>query len=272
MVLSEKIEQAVTGRPDSHVPARVLQRLTGLPEHPGAQPTAVNWAMHYGQGALLGVLRSVMAHSGLRGPIASAAFTVVRVTNDQILENATGVGAPPGTWPRRDLVVDLLHKSVYAFTTGAVADALAARGGFGPGQRHAAVRPGRHADAAPCPAPRRREGGTDGDRYGWCRAMTRGKRYAVASSGQWTDEEDGRRRLPAGEVHAWEPGRNETVCGLSLSRSQLGRFPHVGWPDVLPESGGAADRVRRVCRRCAVVAGRRGADARPRWHRVDPRP
>ncbi|GGW09531.1 hypothetical protein GCM10018980_21850 [Streptomyces capoamus] len=102
--------------------------------------------------------------------------------------------------------------------------------------------------------------------------VKRGKQYAVAASGQWTDEEEGRRRLPAGEVHAWEPGRNETVCGLSLSRSQLVRFPHVGWPDTFPESGGAADRVQRVCRRCASVAGHRGGDARPRWQRVRPRP
>ncbi|MEV6759142.1 hypothetical protein AB0N16_00505 [Streptomyces sp. NPDC051105] len=42
MTLGEKLEQAVTGRPDSHVPARVLQRLTGLPEHPGTQPP--KWA------------------------------------------------------------------------------------------------------------------------------------------------------------------------------------------------------------------------------------
>jgi hypothetical protein len=92
-----------------------------------------------------------MAQSGLRGPVASAKFAVVRLTNDQILENATGVGAPPETWPRRELVVDVLHKVVYAFVTGAVADALAARGGPGPGQRHAALRPGRHADVGPLP-------------------------------------------------------------------------------------------------------------------------
>jgi hypothetical protein len=149
MTLGEKIEQAVTGRPDSHVPAQVLQRLTGLPERPATQPLMVNWAMHYGQAAVLGVLRSVMAQIGLRGPVASAKFTVVRLTNDQILENATGVGAPPSTWPRTELVVDLLHKAVYAFTTGVVADALAARGGPGPGQRHAALRPGRRTGVGP---------------------------------------------------------------------------------------------------------------------------
>ncbi|MET9800266.1 hypothetical protein [Streptomyces sp. NPDC006368] len=149
MTLGEKAEQRVTGRPDSHVPARVLERLTGLRERPGKQPLPVNWAMHFGQAALLGVLRSVMAQSGLRGPLASAQFAVVRLTNDQILENATGVGAPPSTWPRKELFVDVLHKAVYAFATGAVADALAARDGRGPGQRHAALRPGRHADVGP---------------------------------------------------------------------------------------------------------------------------
>jgi hypothetical protein len=151
MTLGEKLEQALTGRPDSYVPARVLERLTGLHEQPGKQPLLVNWAMHFGQGALLGVLRSVMAQAGLRGPLASAKFTVVRLTSDQILENATGVGAPPSTWPRGELVVDVLHKTVYAFVTGAVADALAARGGPGPGQRHAAMRPGRHSDVGPLP-------------------------------------------------------------------------------------------------------------------------
>ncbi|MFD0134794.1 hypothetical protein ACFVIL_12600 [Streptomyces sp. NPDC127159] len=92
----------------------------------------------------------MMAHAGLRGPWASAKFTVVRLTNDQILENATGIGAPPQTWPRQELIVDLLHKAVYAFVTGIVADALAAHSGPGPGQRHA-TQPGRHADAGPLP-------------------------------------------------------------------------------------------------------------------------
>ncbi|MFG3007943.1 hypothetical protein [Streptomyces calvus] len=151
MTLGEKVEQRLTGRPDSHVPARTLERLTGLPEHPGRRSVPVNLAMHVGQGALLGVLRSVMSQAGLRGPWASAKFAVVRLTNDQILENATGVGAPPPTWPRRELAVDLLHKTVYAFATGAVADALADRSGPGPGQRHAAKRPGRHADVGPLP-------------------------------------------------------------------------------------------------------------------------
>ncbi|MBQ0893540.1 hypothetical protein KBX37_10615 [Micromonospora sp. U56] len=157
MTAAEKLEQRVTGRPDSHVPARVLARLTGLPEAPTRQPRWRNLAMHYGQGALVGVVRSIMAQAGLRGAWASGMFTVVRLTNDQILENATGVGAPPQTWPRGELTVDVLHKSIYGFATGAVADILAARDGAGPGQRHAALRPGRNSDVGPLPR---------GDAYG----------------------------------------------------------------------------------------------------------
>ncbi|MFE2751625.1 hypothetical protein ACFXGA_06430 [Actinosynnema sp. NPDC059335] len=148
MTIGEKVEQRLTGRPDSHVPGRVLARLTGAAE---GRSRALNLPMHVGQAAMLGVVRSLMANAGVRGPVASAMFAVVRLSNDQVLENATGVGAPPQTWPRSELVVDVLHKTVYAFATGLVADALAARTGPGPGQRHAALRPGRHSDIGPLP-------------------------------------------------------------------------------------------------------------------------
>jgi hypothetical protein len=158
MTGAEKLEQRFTGRPDSQVPARVLSRLTGLPDGFTAQPRWRNWAMHYGQGALVGVLRGVMAQAGLRGPWASGMFTVTRLTSDQVLENATGVGAPPQTWPRRELAVDALHKTIYGFVTGAVADALAARDGAGPGRRHAMLRPGRRSDIGPLPRQAARAG------------------------------------------------------------------------------------------------------------------
>ncbi|CAM04771.1 hypothetical protein A8924_5925 [Saccharopolyspora erythraea NRRL 2338] len=145
MTLAEKAEQAVTGRPDSHVPRRTLLRVPGSP----VRPEGKNLTMHLGQGVLLGALRGVMADAGLRGGWASAMFGVVRLTNDQVLENVTGVGAPPWTWPRRELVIDLLHKAIYAYATGAVADRLAARLGDAPGLRHARLREGRHPHVGP---------------------------------------------------------------------------------------------------------------------------
>jgi hypothetical protein len=64
---------------------------------------------------------------------------------------------------------------------------------------------------------------------------------------------------------------NQTVCGLSLHRSRLSRFASVPWADILPESGGAADAVRRVCPRCASAVGRRAPAGRG-WQRINPRP
>jgi hypothetical protein len=125
MTLAEQVEQRLTRRPDSFVPSRTLQRLLGR-----ARPRddwALNHAMHWGTGISVGALRGIMAAAGLRGPWASAMFCVVRLTTDQTLENATGVGSPPWTWPRDELVVDVGHKAVYAFATGAVADALTGR-------------------------------------------------------------------------------------------------------------------------------------------------
>jgi len=92
---------------------------------------------------------------------------------------------------------------------------------------------------------------------------------AVAAAGRWTDPAGGI-RSPAGEVHAWGRGRNETVGGLSLSRSRLARFPHVSWADVQPESGRHAEEVQDVCRRCRAGLGQRRDDRG--WKRVNPRP
>jgi hypothetical protein len=91
---------------------------------------------------------------------------------------------------------------------------------------------------------------------------------AVAATASWTDP-DGY-RSPAGEVHAWLPGTNSTLCGLQLSRSGLERFNHIQWVDVQPATGRDADRVTDVCARCAAATGRRRDERR--WRRTDPRP
>jgi hypothetical protein len=80
--------------------------------------------MHWGQGIMLGAVRALMAERGLRGPSGSFLFLNLRLLNDQTLENATGVGAPPWTWPVDEQAVDILHKAVYAYAAGAAADRL----------------------------------------------------------------------------------------------------------------------------------------------------
>jgi hypothetical protein len=126
MLVGEKAEQAVTSRPDSYVPGRTL--LTLLGRHPTdlARPPVANHVMHFATGALLGALNGVWAAVGIRGPRALLLHTAVRLAFDQTVENSTGVGAPPHTWPLREQVVDLGHKAVYSVTTGLVAERLVA--------------------------------------------------------------------------------------------------------------------------------------------------
>ncbi len=122
MTAAEKLEQSVTHRPDSYVPGRTL--LTLLGRHPGDadRPLLWNHAMHWGTGAVLGALRGVWAAVGLRGPRAHLAHTVVRLSFDQTLENGSGCGAPPRTWPFPEQAWDTTHKAVYSVATGLLAE------------------------------------------------------------------------------------------------------------------------------------------------------
>ena len=124
MTVGEKLEQALTHRPDSFVPARALLTLLGRRPGDADQPPGWNHAMHWTTGALLGALRGVWSATGLRGPLASTWHTAVRLAFDQTVENVTGVGAAPATWPRREKLVDVAHKTVYSLVTGLAADRL----------------------------------------------------------------------------------------------------------------------------------------------------
>lgn len=126
MSAAEKVEQSLTGRPNSYIPARTLLTLLGRHPSDHDEPVVWNHAMHWATGIALGALRGVWAAVGLRGPQAHAAYTVLRLSTDQTFENTSGVGAPPRTWPREERAVDVLHKAVYAVVTGIVAERMIA--------------------------------------------------------------------------------------------------------------------------------------------------
>ena len=77
MTAFEKLEQSLTGRPNSFVPGRTLAHLLDLSD-PDRDSLARNWAMHYATGAAGGVLRGAMSASNLRGLGASVMHTQLR--------------------------------------------------------------------------------------------------------------------------------------------------------------------------------------------------
>jgi hypothetical protein len=122
MTVTEKVEQRLTERPNSHVPGRAMLTLMGRTASDSSTSTTPNHAMHWGTGALLGALRGAWSAVGIRGGQATATHAVVRLAFDQTVENLTGVGAPPATWPRQEQLSDVAHKGVYSTVTGLITD------------------------------------------------------------------------------------------------------------------------------------------------------
>ncbi|WP_082372775.1 hypothetical protein [Nocardia sp. NRRL S-836] len=85
---------------------------------------------------------------------------------------------------------------------------------------------------------------------------------AVAASSGWRDDEGV--RMPSGDVHAWWPHQNQTLCGLPLHRARLDRFPHVLWIDAvwIHDTAAPGTPVIALCRRC-TAAVRPRARGRP---------
>lgn len=93
MTVSEKIEQMGTGRPNSYVPGKTLRALLGDRKPvSGSDMVLYNHAFHWGNGAVIGIIRGVMSYYGIVGPFANFMFTGIRLLIDQTLENLTGVG------------------------------------------------------------------------------------------------------------------------------------------------------------------------------------
>jgi hypothetical protein len=90
---------------------------------------------------------------------------------------------------------------------------------------------------------------------------------SVAASSEWIAG-DGARQ-PGGEVHAWTPGLNQTMCGLALSRTRLRRFPHVPFDFRATDVVSGHEQIRYVCPRCVAATSRRGERT---WTRTAPRP
>ncbi|MEU8242900.1 hypothetical protein AB0C07_31980 [Actinoplanes missouriensis] len=97
--------------------------------------------------------------------------------------------------------------------------------------------------------------------------MAKARAASVAASSQFIGD-DGIRQ-PAGEVHAWTPGMNQTLCGLALSRTRLRTFPHVKFDFRATDVVTAEDEVRYICPRCVAATSRRGERS---WTRTAPRP
>ena len=120
------VEQPVTRRPDSFVPAEIAEAL-GVRARTAQGRTRLNWVSHFGFGSVWGAAYGVAAGAGLAGQRAVHTVFAVLYPVDVLAATALGVYAPR-TWSRQDWVVDVVDKYVALQATGLAYDrALAPR-------------------------------------------------------------------------------------------------------------------------------------------------
>ncbi|MEJ7708139.1 MAG: hypothetical protein WKF82_13215 [Nocardioidaceae bacterium] len=125
MALSERLEMAITGREASNVPGQVgAHLLPGKDPDNSADVEQLSAAVHWAHGLGMGAVRGLLDVAGLRGPAATAAHFALVWSGDAALYRALGIAPLPWQWPADELAADVLHKGVYAVTTGAVYEAL----------------------------------------------------------------------------------------------------------------------------------------------------
>ncbi len=113
------VEMPVTGRDESYAPARFAQKVLPIGADSDAELERLNWATHFGLGAMWGSAYGLAAHAGLSGQKAVAAVFGTVYTGDVLLNTALGLYKPT-TWSAEDWAVDVADKLVQAAATGAI--------------------------------------------------------------------------------------------------------------------------------------------------------
>ena len=115
------VEMPLTGREESYAPARFAEKVLPV-EADGAQELErLNWATHFGLGAMWGSAYGLAAHAGLSGQKAVAAVFATVYTGDVLLNTALGLYKPQD-WSGQDWAIDIVDKYVQAQATGAIFD------------------------------------------------------------------------------------------------------------------------------------------------------
>lgn len=117
------IEMPFTGREESYAPARFAQKVLPIEADSDQELERLNWATHFGLGAMWGSAYGLAAHAGLSGQKAVAAVFGTVYTGDVLLNTALGLYKPQ-TWSGQDWAIDIIDKYVQAQATGAIFDQL----------------------------------------------------------------------------------------------------------------------------------------------------
>jgi hypothetical protein len=129
MTASSTLEARLRGRAASSAPARATAKLLGIKDFDSDLAAArFNDLSHWGYGTSWGVLRGLLAATGMPARTATALHGAAIYGAAQVTLPALEIAPPVVFWPKEEIAIDAFHHAVYATATG-LAYELIANGG-----------------------------------------------------------------------------------------------------------------------------------------------
>jgi len=119
MTVSSTLEARIRHRAASSAPARATAKVLGIKEFEDDIAAArFNDLSHWGYGTGWGVVRGLLAATGMSPKAATAAHGAAIWGSAQVTLPALEVAPPVVFWPKREIAIDVFHHAVYTVATG----------------------------------------------------------------------------------------------------------------------------------------------------------
>jgi hypothetical protein len=121
MTVSSTLEARLRGRKPSTAPARATTKALGITAFEDELAEArFNDLSHWGYGTGWGVVRGILAATGMSPPAANAAHGAAVWGSAQVTLPVLEVAPPVVFWAPEEIAIDLFHHAVYALAAGIV--------------------------------------------------------------------------------------------------------------------------------------------------------
>jgi hypothetical protein len=119
MTVSSTVEARLRGRAPSSAPARATAKVLGITEFEDDRAKArFSDLSHWGYGTGWGVVRGLLAATGMTPRAATAVHGAAVYGSAQVTLPALDVAPPSIFWGREEVAIDAFHHLVYATATG----------------------------------------------------------------------------------------------------------------------------------------------------------
>jgi hypothetical protein len=126
MTASSTLEARLRGRAPSSAPARATAKMLGIKDFDSDLAAArFNDLSHWGYGTSWGVLRGLLAATGMPARTATALHGAAIYGAAQVTLPALEIAPPVVFWPKEEIAIDAFHHAVYATATGLAYELIA---------------------------------------------------------------------------------------------------------------------------------------------------